>query len=325
MFMVKAAKICLATIVTFSAVSAYAQGAICGFSGPPRLLPRTSTGDLDFKTLGSPKYIRVVGCGGGGGGSGAGRATNTGYGSSGAGGAGAQITNYLFGPIDNTTALQVSLSGDGAGGCGGATDHARCVAVPTAGIAPDEGQTGHDGVTVKIGNMMFEGGQGGRATNASGVARGGQLTSRGGNGGVANISDPTPGVDTGTYRGGKIGARPTDGRGFGGIPGAGGGASRVGNGGQGGSAGSGDGKSTGAMNNAGDAYFGEICAGGGGGGGAAGGMFPGGNGGNGGEGWIIIYSFITLAGENPPTEPFPGDLSQFGQPCALPQPKPPQK
>lgn len=314
------------------ATSMSAQGAICAFSGPPRLLPRTPTGNLDFKTLGSPQYIRVVGRGGGGGGAGAGRAPNTGFGPSGSGGAGSQITHFLYGPIDSTTVLQVTFTGDGNGGCGGATDHNRCANLAVGTRAANEGQAGHDGVTVKIGNMTFEGGQGGAIVagwlwpNApADMARGGQRWFRGGNGGTSGVSDPAPGTNVTPHFGGNIGPRPTDGRGFGGIPGAGGGASRVGNGGNGGSAGSGDGSSQGAANNAGDGQPGDICAGGGGGGGAAGGTFPGGNGAAGGDGWIIVYSLKSLAGDPPGQqgEPFPGDLSQFGRPCPLPQPPKP--
>src|ERR1700741_45680 len=182
--------------------------------------------------------------------------------------------------------------------------------IPVGQAAPDDGQPGNDGVTIRIGNMLFEGGQGGSASGPSKVARGGQKTFPGGNGGLADIADSAPGTDVGTQKGGQQGPRPTDGRGFGGIPGGGGGASRVGRGGRGGSAGSGNGSSQGAMNNAGEGGIGLIGAGGGGGGGAAGGTFPGGNGGRGGDGWIIIYAFRGLPPETSPSEPFPGNLTQ---------------
>ena len=263
---------------------AHAQGQICAFSGRPQNIPKKANGDLDFKALGSPHFIRIVGSGGGGGGAGAGRSTDNGYGPSGSGGAGADIVAYLYGPIDASTALRVTLTDDGAGGCGGVTDHAHCNGVPDipTARARNEGEPGHRGVTVRIANMVFEGGDGGATIQgwkwpapASGVARGGQLAFRGGNGGTFGVRDPMPGSDMGPHHGGKIGPRPTDGKGFGGIPGAGGGASRVGDGGSGGLAGSGDGHLSGADNNAGDGQPGEFGAGGGGGGGAAGGSFPG--------------------------------------------------
>src|ERR1700741_388186 len=122
--------------------TAAASSAVCAFSGPPHLVPRIGA-NVDFKTLGSPTYIRVVGIGGGGGGSGAGRAPNTGFGSSGSGGAGAQVAAYLYGPIDATTVLPVVLTSDGAGGCGGATVNSMCSNIPVGQAAPDDGQPGN--------------------------------------------------------------------------------------------------------------------------------------------------------------------------------------
>lgn len=306
-----------------------AGGQVCAFSGPPDRLPRTASGDLDLSALGSPKFIRVVGCGGGGGGAGAGMAPNDGYGPSGAGGAGAHIVAYLNGPLNNASRLPVEIGGDGAGGCGGGVAHADCPNVPStppSARAPREGEPGRSGTTVKIGAMVFRGGDGGGIVEGwtypsyppPRLARGGHLDIPGGDGGTINLKDPTGGTSTSKWPGGAIGARPTDGKGHGGIPGGGGGASLVAAGGRGGSAGSGDGKWTGALNNAGNGEPGGICAGGGGGGAAAGGTFPGGNGGQGGQGWIVIYSITDPQIPGPAPEPFPGDLSQFGLPCPLP-------
>jgi hypothetical protein len=292
----------------------------CAFSGPAKNLPRTPQGDLDFPALGTPKYIRILGCGGGGGGAGAGRAPNDGYAPSGSSGAGADVVSYLYGPISTTTKLPVSLTDDGAGGCGGATDWNVCHGVPNkpGARARNQGEPGHPGTTVRIGVYEFPGGDGGTVVEwdysagpAPSRAKGGQRAVPGGDGGTFGIGDASSGSNTSTHLGGKAGPRNVGNGGQGGIAGAGGGASSMGDGGAGGRAGAGDGKATGAANNAGDGQAGQACAGGGGGGGAAGGTFPGGNGGNGGEPWIII-----VGGDQ--ASELPADLDKISQTCPLP-------
>src|SRR3954467_7078180 len=230
------------------------------------------------------QYIRVEGCGGGGGGSGAGRArSNQGdynQGPSGAGGAGSEWVTYTY-QIPANRRVPIEFQSDSRGGCGGVTDHTTCAAAPATKYAPNEGESGHKGVTVVFGgSFSFEGGEPGRVVPgwdwSKGYpptqAPGGQHFTPGGNGGTHNIGMPTAGGETQDHPGGMVGGAFS---GSGGFAGAGGGASLKGKGGDGGTAGSGS--TNYPANDAKSGHPGEYCAGGGGGGSAAGGDFPGGN------------------------------------------------
>jgi serine/threonine protein kinase len=275
------------------------------YNGPATELARTRDGFLNLQALGSPKFLRVVGCGGGGGGSGGGQAANDERGPSGAGGAGAEVVSYFYGPLDASSRIRILFDKNhGLGGCGGYADKNRCPTLSGIPVAPRIGQPGQKGRTVSLGNLRFEGGDGGgvitgwdwSATLAPRQAVGGQHAVPGGNGGSPRIGEPADGHGTSESPGGKAGQPRTGPGGQGGLPGAGGGASQLGTGGTGGQPGSGNTKHDGAANDAGDGGAGRPCAGGGGGGAASAGMFPAGKGGNGGQPWLVIYKVNHVTG-----------------------------
>ncbi len=306
----------LITSLAASLLATVSAAPICAYSGPAKSLPLTKAGNLNLKALGTPEYLRIIGCGGGGGGAGARRAPNTGLAASGAGGAGTTVISYFYGPTDATTLLPVTFTSDGMGGCGGAQDHNHCPHIPPGGGVPDAGESGRPGMTVTIGDYNFPGGDPGTWPDAVGVSLGGKHTFAGGGGGASGIAGARPGSDAGSHKGGAAGTSGAGPGGNGGNPGGGGGASSASDGGQGGRAGAGDGNPQGAANNAEDGKSGGACAGGGGGGGAAGGTFQGANGGDGGESWIVIYNIGNkVEYEAKSTESAAAEVAMLGHPC----------
>jgi hypothetical protein len=238
------------------------------------------------------KYVQITGCGGGGGGAGAQQAgPGPGYtlAASGGGGAGTRLAELPYGPLSEKTEVELVLSGDGKGGCGGGT--ANCQATD-----------GHAGVSVSLknallGDLTFVGGDGGHTgVMNSHVGAGGAREVPGGHGALGGGEQATPGGKTAKFEGGSIGDPDTS-RGAGGTQGGGGGASDLANGGKGGRAGAGQANQYALDGRPGSVGDGDgYCAGGGGGGGSPGGDHAGGAGGDGGG----PYLKIVAAGASPP-------------------------